>query len=186
MLRMLMELNQRGFDTREEAEDWLMDVSDVRWPYYEAFKSITRCHRIEPRRGPSADDAIYVLMCDGVPRGNPGRSGCGGCIWAPRLHPCALHDRRMALYQHDCDVGTNSVAEYRSLIRGLITALGLGIRSLRIQMDSELVLNQTCGDWATRIPAWRTKETMCRRCCMSPIGGSCLTYLVCRMHWRTD
>ena len=141
----------RAFASRDAAEEWLETTSGQRYPYYQSLKSITRTHRIYPRSGkPDADD-IYVLHCDGASRGNPGPSGCGGFITAPpRSYTGDLP--RMAQYQHYFGHATNNVAEWRGLARGLVLARGLGIRHIRVQCDSELVVLQSCGQWATQQP----------------------------------
>lgn len=58
----------------------------------------------------------------------------------------------MARYQRYIGHHTNNVAEYSSLTRGLLVARGLGIRNLIVQMDSQLVVLQSSGLWATRHP----------------------------------
>ena len=136
---------QRGFDTRKEAEWWLTNELQERIPYYESRHSTTKTHRIWPRYDSPCDE-VFLLQCDGASRGNPGPSGCGGLICEPDT------GNRVADYQHYCDHGTNNVAEYRGLIRGLALALGLGIRNLEVQCDSELIVNQSCGVWATHHP----------------------------------
>ena len=149
---------QRRFYSRQEAEEWLSDSAGCRYPFYDV-ECTTRSHRIFPRCDPPDDlEALYVLRCDGASRGNPGPSGCGGCIWSLRDRGQDAYgferykEALMAHYMHDCGHGTNNVAEYRGLARGLILALGLGIRCIRVEMDSQLVLNQSCGVWKTRSP----------------------------------
>ena len=143
---------QRGFDSRQEAEEWLLQMSGQRYPFYEACMDVTPSHHISPRAAAPPDNAIFLLQCDGASRGNPGPAGCGGCIWQPRQSEGSTYDCRWAHYQNYIGHDTNNVAEYRSLCRGLIVALGLGIRCIRVTMDSLLVVNQSYGNWLTRHP----------------------------------
>ena len=142
---------QRRFRSRQEAEQWLGSTSGYAYPFFESLVSRTPTHRIEPRSAAPDNDAVYLLRCDGASRGNPGASGCCACIWLPRDNDYRCNIR-MASYQHDCGYGTNNVAEFRGLIGGLILALGLGIKYIRVEMDSQLVVNQSYGLWQTVNP----------------------------------
>ena len=80
----------------------------------------------------------YKLMFDGGSRGNPGLSGAGA-----------------VLYHFDKEVwcgtffvgenATNNHAEYEGLILGLKQAKEFGIRYLKVEGDSLLVINQMKG-----------------------------------------
>ena len=142
-----------GFNSLQDAQDWLTQQSGMRYPFYEAWHSTTRTHRIYPRCEEPDDAAIFRLQCDGASRGNPGPAGCGGFIsneWLGAYSP------RVAEYQHYIGHATNNVAEYDAVLRGLTLALGLGIRNIRVLSDSELVVFQSCGEWTTNHPrlAW--------------------------------
>jgi len=142
----------RGFESREEAEEWLRRTSGQRYPFYELNKSTTRTHRIWPRFDEPAECDIFLLHCDGASRGNPGPSGCGGAIWRPQESLWNSFQPRIAEFQHYVPYATSNVAEYRALVRGLTLALGLGIRNIRVQADSKLVVFTSCGQWATHHP----------------------------------
>ena len=142
---------QRGFDSLEEAEQWLSLLLGQRPAFYEARRSITRTHHIRPRAAAPPNGNIFLLWCDGASRGNPGPAGCGGCIWQPNSES-QQWDHRVAHYQNYIGHATNNAAEYRALTRGLLLARGLGIRNIRVRLDSELVAYQSSGQWATHDP----------------------------------
>jgi probable phosphoglycerate mutase len=50
-------------------------------------------------------------------------------------------------------VATNNVAEYGGLIAGLAAAKQLGASSVRVRMDSKLVVEQMCGRWKIKHPS---------------------------------
>lgn len=85
------------------------------------------------------------LYCDGASRGNPGPSGAGVVL---------LDHNDDQILQLSCflDSGTNNEAEYQALIRGLEAAGELGLSSLRIFSDSELVVKQLRGEYKVRNP----------------------------------
>jgi queuosine biosynthesis protein QueD len=90
--------------------------------------------------------AHAVLFTDGGSRGNPGRSGIGFVIKADDGEG-ALTICRGGAY---IGITTNNQAEYQALIWGLRNAERLGIGSLEILADSELVVNQLNGDYKVR------------------------------------
>lgn len=47
---------------------------------------------------------------------------------------------------------TNNVAEYQALIETLSSALKLGVKSVQIRLDSELVVKQLSGEYRIRKP----------------------------------
>ena len=75
---------------------------------------------------------------DGASRGNPGPASYGVCI---------LKENGQGLIEFSEYLGeaTNSVAEYRALIRGLEEAQKLGAQELDIFTDSQLVARQFAG-----------------------------------------
>ncbi len=86
-----------------------------------------------------------VINTDGGARGNPGPAGIGVIIKS--------EDGEM-LYQYGGYIGeaTNNVAEYKALIKALQEAKHLGGTSLRIQMDSELIVKQMHGTYKIKEP----------------------------------
>lgn len=93
-------------------------------------------------KGSLAADA-YLIQFDGGAVPNPGTCGSGAvlfnsvgkCIWEVGEY---------------CSYGTNNTAEYRGLELGLQMALDKGVRSLKIEGDSNLVIQQIAGKWKVR------------------------------------
>lgn len=113
-------------------------------------------------RGESA-----VMHCDGASSGNPGDSGIGVVIYP------AGDDFRVRLgtepvrISRYIGVATNNVAEYTALIRGLHKANQLGIKKIRICLDSELLVRQITGVYKVRnsrlIPLWTEAMTLLKQ-----------------------
>lgn len=80
----------------------------------------------------------HVLKTDGGSRGNPGPAGAGFVLVAPD-GTVVRHGGRFL------GTATNNVAEYEALVWGLRNALEAGVRRLRVQMDSELIVRQLQG-----------------------------------------
>jgi ribonuclease HI len=85
-----------------------------------------------------APDSEYVLYCDGASRGNPGEAAYGFAL---------VDAAGVELAGQGAAIGraTNNVAEYTALVRGLEHAAELGVRRIRVRMDSELVVRQLLG-----------------------------------------
>lgn len=84
-----------------------------------------------------------TMFCDGASRGNPGKSGIGVLI---NINDAGIPDESKT-YRLSEYIGnaTNNVAEYSALIRGLEKARSLGIRTIDIYLDSELLVRQMNG-----------------------------------------
>lgn len=78
------------------------------------------------------------LYADGGSRGNPGPSASGYVIFD--ANDGVLVDKGVYL-----GITTNNQAEYTALKLGLEEALGMGVRSVQVYMDSLLVVNQMKG-----------------------------------------
>jgi ribonuclease HI len=89
---------------------------------------------------------LLVINTDGGARGNPGPAGIGLVI---------KDDKGELLYSHGAYIGetTNNVAEYSALIKALEESVNLGGTTLRIQMDSELIVKQMQGIYKIKQPA---------------------------------
>ena len=92
---------------------------------------------------PGADQEVWTLRCDGGSRGNPGPGALGFVLTDPE------GKEREARGEYLGTV-TNNVAEYRALIAGLEAAARLGARSVRVVMDSELVVRQMTGEYRVK------------------------------------
>ena len=88
------------------------------------------------------EPAYAVMNCDGASSGNPGRAGIGVLIRIPRDLAGQLGLEEEYSISRYIGETTNNVAEYTALIEGLKKALDLGIRKIRISLDSELIVEQ--------------------------------------------
>lgn len=80
----------------------------------------------------------YILKFDGCSKGNPGLAGAGAVIY--------YYDKE--IWFDSFFVGdnfTNNHAEYTGLILGLQQAKEIGIKNLKVEGDSQLVINQMKG-----------------------------------------
>ena len=84
----------------------------------------------------------YVLKCDGGALNNPGRGSSASVIFENGV----IIDKKATYYSHT----TNNAAEYNSLILGLKRCIKLGIKDIKIKMDSQLVVKQVLGEYKVR------------------------------------
>ncbi|MBI4844777.1 MAG: ribonuclease HI family protein [Nitrospirae bacterium] len=84
------------------------------------------------------------MFCDGACSGNPGKAGIGIVI--------VFKDGKKEPLKISEYIGeaTNNIAEYSSLIKGLIKAHESGVRKAKVYMDSELVVKQIKGEYKVR------------------------------------
>jgi ribonuclease HI len=107
----------------------------------------------------------YAMMnCDGASSGNPGRAGIGAVIRIPEGLAKQLgieEDYRISRYIGET---TNNVAEYTALIEGLKKARSLGIKKIKVFLDSELIVKQIKGIYrvknANLIPLFEQVRSM--------------------------
>jgi ribonuclease HI len=86
-----------------------------------------------------------VAFIDGSSLGNPGEAGCG----------VVLKDEEGTVLQMLGEYigrATNNVAEYRGLLACLQLACQMGVRSLTVFSDSELMVNQMKGTYRVKQP----------------------------------
>jgi ribonuclease HI len=88
------------------------------------------------------------LSTDGGARGNPGPAAYGYVLEAE--DGTVLDVRGEAI-----GTATNNVAEYRALIAGLEKAVDLGVDSLDVVSDSELLVRQMTGQYKVKNEALR-------------------------------
>ena len=86
----------------------------------------------------AATEGTWTLYADGAARGNPGPAASGYVLDDPSGAPRAAGGVALG---H----ATNNIAEYRALTVGLARALELGVTSIEVRMDSELVVRQMTG-----------------------------------------
>lgn len=99
------------------------------------------------------------IYCDGASSGNPGHAGIGVVIVRQKLQ-VASHKSQVTsdLKPETCNlqpetyriseyigITTNNVAEYSALIRGLEESRSLGLKTIDIFLDSELLVRQIKG-----------------------------------------
>jgi ribonuclease HI len=87
-------------------------------------------------------DQPTTVHIDGAARGNPG----------PAAYALVLRRPNQPVLEEAETMGTatNNVAEYTALIRALERAAGLGVRTLTVFSDSELVVKQMNGEYRVK------------------------------------
>jgi ribonuclease HI len=88
----------------------------------------------------SSLSSCYLLQFDGLAVPNPGEATGGAVLFSPDGGVVCERGEYMQR-------GTNNTAEYTGLLIGLQMALKLGVKNLRIEGDSQLIINQTLGTW---------------------------------------
>lgn len=86
-----------------------------------------------------------IVQVDGASRGNPGPSGIGVVLKD-------LNGRVLQEISEYIGHGTNNVAEYRALLKGIAAAQERGPAELEIQSDSDLLVNQLTGTYKVKSP----------------------------------
>ena len=89
-----------------------------------------------------------VLHVDGGARGNPGPAAIGVVISMPEGEVLEETSERIG-------PATNTVAEYRAVLRGLERARALGATEVEIVGDSELVARQISGAYKVKHPSMK-------------------------------
>ncbi len=102
--------------------------------------------------------ATYEIYCDGGSRGNPGPAAYGAIIEDES-------GRRIATLSHFLGKSTNNVAEYSGLLAAVKRASEMGIKKVKIRMDSELIVRQLTG-------RYRVKNAN-----LKPLYADCMNYL---------
>jgi alkylation response protein AidB-like acyl-CoA dehydrogenase/ribonuclease HI len=99
------------------------------------------------RQPPTMSDTLTEITAhiDGASRGNPGPAAIGVVITGPGGSPVAAFGRYVGNT-------TNNVAEYRALLAALEYARQHGVRRLRVNSDSELMVRQMQGRYKVNSP----------------------------------
>ncbi|CAN0254340.1 unnamed protein product [Ascophyllum nodosum] len=100
--------------------------------------------------GARSSTSSYVLQFDGGSRGNPGPSGAGAVLYRVRES-----GEREEMWSTSVWVGkgrTCNEAEYSALIEGLRGAKELGVKTLSVEGDSRLVIQQMLGKYKVSSP----------------------------------
>jgi ribonuclease HI len=103
-------------------------------------------HQTSAQTPQSKPQKLVIINTDGGARGNPGPAGIGLVIKS---------ETGELLYSYGAYIGdtTNNVAEYSALIKALEESVNLGATTVRIQMDSELIVKQMQGIYKIKQPA---------------------------------
>ena len=96
-----------------------------------------------PAPAPASHGAAYTANIDGAARGNPGPASYGVVL-------CDPSGAVVATLKKYIGCNTNNVAEYYGLIAALDYAQSHGIRALRIESDSELLVRQMRGQYKVK------------------------------------
>jgi len=100
------------------------------------------------------------LFTDGGARGNPGPAAYGYVLEDEDGSVLAAHGEKIG-------VATNNVAEYSALIAGLEKALELGLESVEVVSDSQLLVKQMQGTYRVKNEAlqelWSRATSLARQ-----------------------
>lgn len=95
----------------------------------------------------STSPNLPILQFDGACRGNPSNILGLGCIIKNSTKTETIEERSCRFPKTN---GTNNEAEYLSLIKGMKLALKYNIKSIRVEGDSNLILNQMSGKYQVK------------------------------------
>ncbi|KAK1928268.1 Ribonuclease HI [Phytophthora citrophthora] len=98
-----------------------------------------------PDHGDGDQDGEWLLRFDGACRANPGPGGAGAALFKPNgpvVWTCSCYMPSSS--------ETNNTAEYTALLLGVRAAADHGVKCLRVEGDSTLVIQQVRGIFATR------------------------------------
>lgn len=115
--------------------------------------------------------ACHLLQFDGGAVPNPGKCGAGAVLFSPK-GLCVWERGEYIPY------GTNNIAEYTGLKIGLEMALARGVKAIRIEGDSNLVIQQITGAWAVKNLQLKNIYTSCMKLIER------FDYVVCRHVYR--
>ncbi|WP_425245167.1 bifunctional RNase H/acid phosphatase [Streptomyces sp. NEAU-NA10] len=100
----------------------------------------------------------FIVEADGGSRGNPGPAGYGSVVID------AATGETLVERAEYIGVATNNVAEYRGLLAGLRAARELDpSATVRVRMDSKLVIEQMSGRWKIKHPDMKPLATEAAR-----------------------
>ncbi len=102
----------------------------------------------EPESPSARMDGVYTANIDGAARGNPGPASYGLVLKRPDGTTLEILGKYIGRH-------TNNVAEYYALIAALDYATANGIKRLRVQSDSQLIVNQMKGLYKVKHPDLR-------------------------------
>jgi len=110
----------------------------------------------EPESPSARLEGVYTANIDGAARGNPGPASYGLVLKRPDGTPLESLGKYIGRT-------TNNVAEYYALIAALDYAVANGIKRLRVQSDSQLIVNQMKGLYKVKHPDLRPLHERARK-----------------------
>jgi len=132
----------RSFATEQEAQRFMSTATDNQGDETDVVEAPAVPSSVS-RRNDSGNE-YHIVQFDGGARGNPGVAGAGVVLMDSEGK--VMCKKSMFLGE---DV-TNNQAEYEALIMGLNLGLQMGLKNLRVEGDSELVINQVTGHYKVR------------------------------------
>ena len=87
---------------------------------------------------------MLTIFTDGASLGNPGPMGIGVVIYRDEL--------RVEELSEYIGTGTNNIAEYIAVIKGLEAAHEMGAIDVHIKSDSQLIIRQLNGEYRVKDP----------------------------------
>lgn len=91
------------------------------------------------------------IYCDGASRGNPGAASAGAVIFGADGKVLAEISERLG-------IATNNEAEYAALILALKKARSLGVSTVAVKADSQLVIRQLTGEYKVKHPEMKKRH----------------------------
>ncbi len=118
--------------TREQVEDLFAALGQA-------------AESIPSSEAPDVSGGSVDVYTDGASRGNPGPAGVGIVV-------TTRDGAEVVAWGESIGETTNNVAEYRACIAGLEKALDLGVDSVRLLSDSQLLVRQINGRYRVKSP----------------------------------
>ena len=84
----------------------------------------------------------WMVYTDGGSRGNPGPAGCGAVLISPEGEKKELHKY--------VGIQTNNYAEYYGMILAFEELVKMGIKSIHLKADSQLMIKQMKGEYRVK------------------------------------
>jgi ribonuclease HI len=121
------------------------DDIDAAWESEAGHAAVPPLERLATAKSEIDPNRTYLLQFDGGARGNPfGPSGCGMVIYDEQRNVVWSGAKYLGVNM------TNNQAEYTGIVLGLQHANSLGIRKLRCQGDSLLIIQQLKGHYKVK------------------------------------
>jgi ribonuclease HI len=114
---------------------------------------------VHSHTAPKHTKRYAIMHCDGACSGNPGNSGIGVVIDLVDQDMQYGESRDIHTISEYIGIATNNIAEYTAFIKGIEKARLLGVNSIKIFLDSELLERQINGIYKVKhenlLPLWK-------------------------------